>query len=145
MSANINNLPLRKPDCKAVLEKAGIIPTKQRLDIACTILSQPQHLSADQLLLMVNANGCNVSKATVYNTLSLFARKGVVREVVVDPSRIFYDSNTDHHFHIYNEDSGTLIDTYSNCLLAEALPATPSGTELVGVDVVIRVRNTSRV
>ena len=141
MSAKANNLPLRKTDCKAVLEAAGIIPTKQRLDIACAILSRPQHLSADQLLLLVNANDCNVSKATVYNTLSLFAQKGVVREVVVDPGRTFYDSNTDEHFHIYNEDTGTLTDVYSDCLLADALPGAPDGTVLIGVDVIIRVRN----
>ena len=141
MVTKSNDLPLKKVDCKKVLEAAGIIPTKQRLDIACVILSQPQHLSADQLLLLVNAKGANVSKATVYNTLSLFAQKGVIREVVVDPSRTFYDSNTDRHFHFYNEDTGTLTDVYSDCLLSDALPNAPKGTELVGVDVVIRVRN----
>jgi len=136
------DMPDHNTDYKAILEQAGIIPTKQRLDIARVILCRPQHLSAEQLLLLVNDKGSNVSKATVYNTLSLFARKGVLREVLVDPNRTFYDSNTDRHAHIYNEDTGTLTDTYNQCLLAEALPAAPSGTELVGVDVVIRVRNT---
>ena len=143
MATETNNLPLKKVDCKRALEAAGIIPTKQRLDIACAILSQPQHLSADQLLLLVNAKGANVSKATVYNTLRLFAQKGVVREVVVDPTRTFYDSNTDRHCHFYNEDTGSLTDVYSDCFLSDALPVAPDGTELVGIDVIIRVRNSA--
>lgn len=128
---------------KRLLEQADIIPTKQRLDIARVILSQHQHLSAEQLLMLVNDAGEPVSKATIYNTLKLFAERGVVREVVIDPQRTFYDSNTAPHFHIYNEDTGKLTDTYSECVLPEALPQTPEGTELVGVDLVIRVKNTS--
>ncbi len=127
-------------DYRQQLEQAGILPTRQRLDIARVMLGRLQHLSADQLLARVNANGGNVSKATVYNTLSLFARKGVVREVVVDPNRTFYDSNTDPHYHLYDEDRGALTDVYADCLRTDALPALPEGTELAGVDVIIRVR-----
>ncbi len=127
-------------DYRARLEEAGIIPTRQRLQIARVILNRPQHLAADQLLTQVNAEGGNVSKATVYNTLSLFARRGVLREVVVDSSRTFYDSNTESHHHVYDEDSGTLTDVYADCLQADALPELPEGTELSRVDVVIRVR-----
>lgn len=138
MSTKSNDLT--EIDCRILLARADIIPTRQRLDIARVILSRPQHLSADQLLARVNATGGKVSKATVYNTLSLFARKGVVREVVVDASRTFYDSNTEAHHHLYHEDSGTLTDVYADCLQRDALPALPVGTELAGVDVIIRVR-----
>lgn len=145
MATETNNLTAI-PECtkaqvKKRLEAAGIIPTKQRLDIACVMLSRPQHLSADQLLALLTTKGANVSKATVYNTLSLFAKTGVVREVVIDPIRTFYDSNTQPHFHFYNEDNGILTDVYSDCLLTEALPEAPTGTQRVGIDVVIRVRN----
>ena len=129
------------PDYRARLEQAGILPTRQRRDIARVMLARLQHLSADQLLAKVNAGDGNVSKATVYNTLNLFARKGVVREVVVDPSRIFYDSNTDPHYHLYDEERGTLTDVYADCLRTDALPELPEGTELAGVDVIIRVRS----
>lgn len=135
MSTRTNDLDYRQR-----LEQVGILPTRQRLDIARVMLSRLQHLSADQLLALVNASGGNVSKATVYNTLSLFARKGVVREVVVDPNRTFYDSNTDPHYHLYHEDCGTLTDVYADCLRSDALPELPEGTELAGVDVIIRVR-----
>ena len=141
MYADLKERLLSKAEIKTILERAGIQSTQQRLEIALVILSRPQHLSADQLLALVNRNGQGVSKATVYNTLGLFARKGVVREVVVDPNRVFYDSNTNEHHHLYNEDTGTLMDIYADCLLSEALPEIPKDTKLVGVDVVIRVRN----
>ncbi|MDX1606588.1 MAG: transcriptional repressor [Candidatus Competibacterales bacterium] len=131
-------------DYRALLEQVGILPTRQRLDIARVMLSRPQHLSADQLMALVNANGSSVSKATVYNTLSLFARKGVVREVVVDTGRTFYDSNVTPHHHLYHEDHGTLTDVYADCLKPSALPELPEGTELSGVDVVVRVRSRRR-
>ena len=123
------------------LECAGIMITAQRLDIAVVMLSHAQHLSAEQLLKLVNQNGGNVSKATVYNTLGLFARKGVVREVLVDPNRVFYDSNIDPHHHRYNEDSGELTDIYADCLRKDALPALPEGTELVDIDIIFRVKS----
>jgi Fur family iron response transcriptional regulator len=141
MYSNYTEQPLPTADIKMILERAGILLTQQRLEIARVIFSRPQHLSADQLLALVNRNGLGVSKATVYNTLGLFARKGIVREVIVDPHRVFYDSNTSEHYHLYNEDTGTLTDIYADRLLCEGLPAIPEGTRLVGVDIIIRVRN----
>lgn len=132
-----------KTDFQALLTEVSIIPTQQRLEIARIILSQQQHLSADQVLALVNQDGHKVSKATVYNTLGLFARKGIVREVLVDPNRIFFDSNTAPHHHLYNEDTGALHDVNAHQLRAEGLPILPEDTRIVGIDIVIRVRNAS--
>jgi Fur family iron response transcriptional regulator len=133
---------LSRPEIRKLLDRAGIMPTQQRLQIAHALLNRSQHLSADQLLVLVNQEDRRVSKATVYNTLSLFVRKGLVREVLVDPNRIFYDSNTDHHYHLYNEDTGTLTDTYLDGLPSDISSTLPENTTLVEVDVIIRVRNT---
>ncbi len=130
-----------RAEIKTRLEQVGIMPTQQRVDIALIMLNRPQHLSADQLLALANHNGGGVSKATVYNTLGLFACKGLVREVLVDPNRVFYDSNTQNHHHLYNEDTGTLVDTYADCLALQGLPQLPVETELVDVEVIIRIRN----
>ena len=127
-----------KAEIEAILERAGILPTQQRLDIALVMLERPRHLSADQLLALVNRSSNRVSKATVYNTLALFARKGVVREVVVDPNRIFFDSNIDEHHHLYDEDTGRLTDIPR--LQLEQLPELPKGAELVGIDIIIHIR-----
>jgi Fur family iron response transcriptional regulator len=78
----------------------------------------------------------------VYNTLGLFALKGLVREVIVDPSRVFYDTNTGDHHHFYNIDSGELRDIKSTDIQINALPELPDGTSAEGVNVIIRISNT---
>ena len=123
------------------LQKLGIYPTLQRVEIAQILLARPQHMSADQVLQAVNRGEPVVSKATVYNTLGLFAEKGLVREVIVDPSKVFYDSNTHGHHHFYNVDTGQLSDVEASELSLGQLPAPPQGTELDTVEVIIRVRN----
>ncbi|VAW80039.1 Iron-responsive regulator Irr [hydrothermal vent metagenome] len=134
------NALLDEASAAARLQAAGIQPTRQRLRIAQILLTGHQHLSADQVLDRVNRTGKPVSKATVYNTLGLFADKGILREVIVDPSRVFYDTNAASHHHVYNVDTGELSDIAPHSILTEPLPRLPAGTELEGVDVVIRVR-----
>lgn len=123
------------------LRAHGITPTQQRIDIARILFARPQHLSADQVLSVVNRDGQVVSKATIYNTLNLFARKGLVREVIVDPNKVFYDSNVSDHHHFFNVDSGELMDIESSELKLGNLPTLPEGTEADGVDIIIRVRS----
>ena len=122
------------------LREAGITPTQQRVQIAEILFAQPQHLSADQILAVVNSNGPIASKATIYNTLGLFARKGLVREVIVDPNKVFYDSNTSEHHHFYNLDSGQLTDIDAAEVMISNLPDLPANTQTAGVDIIFRIR-----
>jgi Fur family iron response transcriptional regulator len=119
----------------------GVRPTKQRLQIALMVLTRPCHFSADQVLAGVRRSGAAVSKATVYNTLNLFRRQGLIREVTVDPDRVMYDSTTRPHHHFYNAATGELIDIEPAELRLARLPPLPSQTEAESVEVVIRVRN----
>lgn len=125
----------------ARLASHGIVPTPQRVEIATILLEKPQHLSADQLLDTLRQNGSTVSKATVYNTLHLLSKKGLVREVIVDPARTFFDSTTYPHHHFYNEDSGELSDISADTIRIEDLPELPEGTVQESVEVLIRVRD----
>ena len=125
---------------KYLLREHGIAPTQQRLQIA-NFLFGKQHVSADQILSHVQQSNQPVSKATVYNTLGLFANKGLLREVIIDPNKVFYDTNTEHHHHFYNTDSNTLTDVNSSDININTLPALPSGTHFECVDVIIKVRN----
>jgi Fur family iron response transcriptional regulator len=124
-----------------LLQQCNIAPTQQRRQIAQILFARPQHVSADQVLERVNQDGCVASKATVYNTLGLFARKGLIREVIVDPSRVFYDSNPTEHHHFFNVDTGRLEDIEVPQLIVQNLPTPPAGTELENVDIIIRVRS----
>ncbi len=138
----LGNSPLvPEAELEEHLRARGVTPTRQRLRIARVLFARPQHLSAEQVLGLVNRERPPVSKATVYNTLGLFARKGLIREVIVDPSKVFYDPNTRPHHHFYNVDTGRLTDVDPEAVALGELPAPPEGTVTEGVDVVIRIRN----
>ncbi|RMD67769.1 MAG: transcriptional repressor [Gammaproteobacteria bacterium] len=132
---------IQKSDIIALLREHGIHPTPQRVEIAKVLFENPRHVSADQVLMEVLKRGGMVSKATVYNTLGLFARKGLIREVIVDPTKVFYDPNTREHYHFYNEDTGELQDIEAKELPLGELPSPPPGTTPARVDVIIRLRN----
>jgi Fur family transcriptional regulator, iron response regulator len=136
---------IAETDLADMLKTYGILPTQQRLKIARVLFAHCGHYSADQVMRQVNACDDHVSKATVYNTLGLFARNGLVREVIVDPTRVFYDPNTRQHHHFYNVDTGELIDIGQEQLDINNLPELPAGTVTAGVDVIIRIRNESAV
>ena len=124
-----------------LLRSHDINPTHQRIEIAHALFSRGKHLSADQLLAAVNGRYSATSKATVYNTLNLFLKKRLIREVIVNPHRVFYDPNTAPHYHIYNVDTGELTDIEAAAITVSALPQLPAGVVTEGVDVIIRVRS----
>ena len=124
-----------------LFEQHGILPTPQRLEVADILLDKPQHLSAEQIIDRLRDNGSGVSKATVYNTLNLFAERGVVKECMVDPVRKFYDSSTHPHHHFYNVDTGELSDIPDDLVRFSELPELPEGTERESVELLIRVRS----
>ena len=122
------------------LAECGIRPTAQRVRIAALLLSAPQHLSAEQILAQLRTLGARVSKATVYNTLNLFAAHGLIRQLSVDGSRAWFDSNVDPHYHFHDLTTGALIDVPVPAVEFSRLPVPPPGTEVAGIDLVIRLR-----
>lgn len=131
---------MSRTDILNLFDQHGILPTPQRIEVAQILLAEPQHLSADQIIERLKSLGSGVSKATVYNTLNLFAERGIAREIMVDPVRKFYDSTTTPHHHFYNLDTGELRDISHDDIGFVELPAVPEGTTLDGVEVLIRVR-----
>ena len=125
-----------------ILRERGITPTHQRIEIAHALFSRCEHLSADRVLAIVNDRACETSKATVYNTLNLFVDRQLVREVIVDPDRVFYDPNTAPHHHFYNVDTGELTDIDEADVRIAGLPCLPRGMSVAGVDVIVRIRST---
>jgi Fur family iron response transcriptional regulator len=124
-----------------MLRSCGIIPTHQRIEIAHAIFSRGEHLSADRILALANERAAETSKATVYNTLNLFLEKKLLREVIVDPSKVFYDPNTAPHHHFYDVDTGRLSDIDARDIRVTGLPELPPGIVTEGVDIIVRVRS----
>ena len=123
------------------LRNAGISVTSQRLAIAEILFARHQHLTADQLYIQVNQASDSVSRATVYNTLGLFSRKGLVNEISVDATGTFYDTNIKPHFHLYNVDTNTLTDMDHHPAMAQLNEIIPDDASLEGIDIVVRVRD----
>ena len=140
----MNDRHYSKDDLADRLRLRGISPTRQRIEIAHALYSRSEHLSADQVLAIVNQRHPETSRATVYNTLNLFVEKKLVREVIVDPDRGFYDPNTARHYHIYNVETGRLTDIDAQDVRIEGLPKLPPGVVAEGMDIIIRVRGGSQ-
>ena len=132
---------MSRSDILDLFDKHGILPTPQRLEVAEILLARPQHLSADQIIERLLHRDSDVSKATVYNSLNLFCERGIVREVMADPVRKFYDSNAHPHHHFYNVDTGELSDIPDSMVNFQSLPQMPDGTKRESVEVLIKVRN----
>lgn len=127
-------------DIKELLRQHAIQPTSQRVLITRLMLERCAHLSAEDVYHLVNATDRRVSKATVYNTLGLLTQKGVIREVIADPTRVFYDPNIAPHHHFYDVESGELKDIDADQIQVAKLPPLPEGTDLERVDVIVRLR-----
>jgi len=123
-----------------LLRRHGLKPTHQRMEIAHVLFTRREHLSADQILTLVNSRYAETSKATVYNTLKLFLKKKMIRELVVDPAKIVYDPNTEPHHHLYDVATGRLTDVPADNIRVVGLPPLPPGTVADGVDIIIRTR-----
>jgi Fur family iron response transcriptional regulator len=132
-------------DIIKLLQGRQISPTRQRVDIAQLLFSRPQHLCAEQVLDELEERGrARASKATVYNTLNLFSHHGLLREVCVDAGKVYFDSNTAPHHHIYNIDTGELWDVEAEADISTAPLSLPDGTVSIGVDVIYRIRGAAR-
>ena len=123
------------------LKKAGLRPTRQRLALAKLLFSRgDRHVSAEQLHAEAKTARVVVSLATVYNTLNQFTRAGLLREVVVEAGRSYFDTNTSDHHHVLAVATGSLIDIPAGTLAISGLPVVPEGLEVERVDVVVRLR-----
>lgn len=126
----------------ARLKAAGLRPTRQRLALGRLLFEGgDRHVTAEQLHGEAQAAEVGVSVATVYNSLHQFTKAGLLREVVVEPGRSYFDTNVDDHHHFFFEGSGDLQDIPGERLGLTELPDPPEGTRIARVDVVIRVQN----
>ncbi len=124
------------------LKGAGLRPTRQRLALARLLFADgaERHVTAEQLHGEAKGADVKVSLATVYNTLHQFTDAGLLREVVVEPGRSYFDTNVAEHHHFYFEDSGRLQDIPGDEVRLAEVPPAPRGTHVDRVDVIIRIR-----
>ena len=123
------------------LRSAGLRPTRQRVALAQLLFAQGnRHVSAEALHDEAMMADVPVSLATVYNTLHQFTDAGLLREVVLDGSKTYFDTNVTDHHHFFVEDDNLMLDVPEDALGIDRLPTPPPGMEISRVDVVIRLR-----
>jgi Fur family transcriptional regulator, iron response regulator len=126
------------------LRACGVMPTRQRMAIAAVLLPRPCHMTAEQVLQQAHDDFPELCRATVYSTLQLFVRHGLLRELPVDGAATVYDSNLDPHHHLYNVDTGEVSDLPTEALRVlgqQALGrALGESLEVAAMDVIVRVR-----
>ena len=135
----------RSPTIVERLRQARLRPTRQRVALARLLFDGgDRHVTAEQLHGEAVAASIRVSLATVYNTLHQFTSVGLMREVVVEPGRSYFDTNTDDHHHFFCESTGRLQDIPGELVRVGELPQPPAGAEIRRVDVIIRIRQETR-
>jgi Fur family iron response transcriptional regulator len=125
----------------ARLIEAGLRPTRQRLALGELLFGAgDRHVTAERLYDEAIAADMSVSLATVYNTLHQFTAAGLLREIAVDGTRVYFDTNTSEHHHFLLEDDEELYDIPGPNVCVSNLPTPPEGLRITRVDVVVRLR-----
>lgn len=129
---------MAEADIRRLLAEAGLRPTRQRILLATLLFGQgDRHVTAEGLHSEVSHVGEHVSLATVYNALHQFKDAGLLRELAIEGSKAYFDTNTSNHNHFYLESEGRLMDISG--VRVEGLPEPPEGHRISHVDVVIRL------
>src|SRR5665648_78457 len=123
-----------------LLRGAGLRPTRQRVALARLLFAEgDRHVTAERLHEEASASQVTVSLATVYNTLHQFTEVGLLREVAVEGSKTYFDTNTSDHHHFYFEHDGMLMDIDFGDRPVLATPTPPEGMEISRIDVLVRL------
>ena len=123
------------------LRGAGLRPTRQRVSLGWLLFGKgDRHVSAEMLYDEAMRAKVPVSLATVYNTLHQFTQAGLLRELAVDPSKTYFDTNPSEHHHFYIEGEDRMVDVPSDAIRLAALPDLPEGMEVARVEVILRLR-----
>jgi len=130
-------------DVKSMLRDVGLRPTRQRMSLGWLLFAKgDRHLTAEMLYEEANNAKVPVSLATVYNTLHQFTEVGLLRQVAVDGSKTYFDTNVSDHHHFYVEDANELVDIPHTEVTVDKLPHAPDGYEISRIDVVVRIKPT---
>ena len=126
------------------LRASGLRPTKQRLAICKILFSRKEtfHFTMEQLKKIIEKNvKKKISVATLYNTVQVFKEKGYLKEISLKGNKTFFDTNTKHHHHFYDEDISRLVDIEDKNISVNYLPKIPSGKKIKSIEVLVKIED----
>jgi Fur family transcriptional regulator, iron response regulator len=128
-------------DVKAMLRQVGLRPTRQRMALGWLLFAKgDRHITAELLYEEATKAKVPVSLATVYNTLHQFTDVGLLRQIAVDGSKAYFDTNASQHHHFFVEGEHALLDIPHSDVFVGKTPVPPEGYEIARIDVVVRLR-----
>jgi Fur family iron response transcriptional regulator len=128
-------------DVKTMLRQVGLRPTRQRMALGWILFAKgDRHITAEMLYEEATRAKVPVSLATVYNTLHQFTDIGLLRQVGVDGSKTYFDTNPSEHHHFFVEGEDALVDIPEAEVVVDKMPAAPEGYEIARIDVVVRLK-----
>jgi Fur family iron response transcriptional regulator len=137
--AELNGCPWH--DVKSMLRDVGLRPTRQRMSLGWILFAKgDRHVTAEMLYEEATKAKVPVSLATVYNTLHQFTDVGLLRQVAVDGSKAYFDTNASEHHHFFVESDNELLDIPGAEVVVDKMPVAPEGYEITRIDVVVRVK-----
>jgi Fur family iron response transcriptional regulator len=125
------------------LQEAGLRPTRQRVRICEQLFNgKDRHFTAEELFNELNhsAQGESLSLATIYNTLKGFTEVGLLSTLTVDSGKLYYDTNTSHHYHVYDASGRCLADLDTTSMKVQGIPDLPEGHEIDRIDIIVRTK-----
>jgi Fur family iron response transcriptional regulator len=132
-------------DVKSMLRDVGLRPTRQRMALGWILFAKgDRHITAEMLYEEANKAKVPVSLATVYNPLHQFTDVGLLRQVAVDGSKTYFDTNVTEHHHFFVEGENDLLDIPHTDVVVGKTPSPPEGYEVARIDVVVRLRKQGR-
>lgn len=132
-----------KDEVGTLLCDKGLRLTRQRVDLARRLFSGvARHVCAEQLYAEALSVGTPMSLATIYNTLHQFTKVGLLRPIGVETSKVYFDTDTSDHHHLFIQDEDTLLDIPEGSVMVNGLPSVPEGMELLSIDIIVRVKRT---
>lgn len=124
------------------LRTHGLRPTRQRMALSTLLFDGPdRHVTAEMLHDEARSRGFDLSLATVYNTLHQFTDAGLMRQVVVDGDKTYFDTNVTDHHHFFHEQTRQLSDIPAGSIRVDGLPQAPGGATVARVDVIVRLKD----
>ena len=135
-----------KQDLVERLRSLGILPSAQRVAVARFVLATDAHPCAEDVLRAVQDEIPMISLATVYNTLNLFAEKGLLKKLALSEGKVVFDPRIEPHHHLIDEQSGAILDLPWDALRVERADAAgrERGFDVTAYQVVLRGRRAAK-
>ena len=124
------------------LRVSGLRPTKQRIAICKVLFDRKEtfHFTIEKLKKIIEKGSKKkISVATIYNTVNAFKEKGYLKEISLKGNKTFFDTNTKHHHHFYDEDMSQLVDIEDKNISVNYVPKLPSGKKIKSVEVLVKI------